>query len=87
MKNWKKSVVAAATALLLGVSLMGCGAKKAESSAAESTAATGTAAESTAAAKTETGTGLRVGALKGPTGESGRQERGQLSVHGCGAAR
>ena len=67
MKNWKKSVVAAATALLLGVSLMGCGAKKAESSAAESTAATGTAAESTAAAKTETGTGLRVGALKGPT--------------------
>ena len=64
MKNWKKSVVAAAAALLLGVSLMGCGAKKAESSAAEnattaaaaaeSASATGTAAESTAAAKTET---------------------------------
>ena len=73
MKNWKKSVVAAATALLLGVSLMGCGAKKAESGAAESAttasataesaSATGTAAESAAAAKTEAG----VGALKGPT--------------------
>lgn len=77
MKNWKKSVVAAATALLLGVSLMGCGAKKAESGAAESAttasataesaSATGTAAESAAAAKTEAGAGLRVGALKGPT--------------------
>ena len=77
MKNWKKSVVAAATALLLGVSLMGCGAKKAESgaaesattaaAAAESASATGTAAESAAAAKTEAGAGLRVGALKGPT--------------------
>lgn len=72
MKNWKKSVVAAATALLLGVSLMGCGAKKAESATtasatAESASATGTAAESVSAAKTEAGTGLRVGALKGPT--------------------
>ena len=56
MKNWKKSVVAAATALLLGVSLMGCGAKKAESGAAESATTASAAAE-----------GLRVGALKGPT--------------------
>ena len=72
MKNWKKSVVAAAAALLLGVSLMGCGAKKAESAttaaaAAESTSTSGTEAESAAAAKTEAGAGLRVGALKGPT--------------------
>ena len=72
MKNWKKSVVAAAAALLLGVSLMGCGAKKAESSAAESATTAAAAAESasatgTAAAKTEAGAGLRVGALKGPT--------------------
>ena len=72
MKNWKKSVVAAAAALLLGVSLMGCGAKKAESAttaaaAAESTSTSGTEAESAAAAKTEAGAGLRVGAPKGPT--------------------
>ena len=44
MKNWKKSVVAAATALLLGVSLMGCGAKKAESSAAGDSSAAGSSA-------------------------------------------
>ena len=71
MKNWKKSVVAAAAALLLGVSLMGCGAKKAESSAAESATTAAAAAESASAtgtaAKTEAGAGLRVGALKGPT--------------------
>lgn len=72
MKNWKKSVGAAVAALLLGVSLMGCGAKNTESTAASSTAAD-TAAESSAVAgssreaATGAGTALRVGALKGPT--------------------